>query len=81
MEAALTLAAIFAAAITFLWLLGQIDQWVQKTRGVAVLSGRRADGMVAKVGVALLLAVFLILYLLAGGGSHPMDGCFGGMRC
>ncbi|MEA3034312.1 MAG: hypothetical protein QOH04_63 [Sphingomonadales bacterium] len=53
MEAVLTFAAIIAAAMTFLWLVGQFDQWVQKTRGVGAIGGRRADGMVAKIGVAI----------------------------
>ncbi|MEA2998268.1 MAG: hypothetical protein QOK17_101 [Sphingomonadales bacterium] len=81
MEAVLTFAAIIAAAMTFLWLVGQFDQWVQKTRGVGAIGGRRADGMVAKIGVAILLVLLFVLYLLAGGGSHPVDGCFGSMRC
>jgi hypothetical protein len=82
MEGVLQTFALFAAVISVAWLAGNADQWVQKLRGAKPDEyGRVKDGPLAKTVLVLIIGGFFLAYAMWGGTGHPVDGCFGSMKC
>jgi len=74
MENALTVMAVLLGGMTVLWFASHVDQFVQKQRKVeADEFGRRPDGIVAKVVLAVFIVGGFVWYLKSGGGSVDPD--------
>ncbi len=82
MDGVLQTIALFATVISVLWLAGHADQWIQRLRGIkADKYGRIQDGLLAKTVLVLLIGGFFVAYAMWGGTGHPVDDCFGSMKC